>query len=259
MQTPDMKKTKQPPSFIRKREEEAERKRESGGVCSGKRYRKRRGKARRSGRRIVRKVLLLGLVAVMVLLVLEKNLESVILSMAQARVQAMAVDRMNDSVREALSGQKVYDELVTVRTDENGNVTMIQADAVRMNELATMTALLAQEKLAHAEHETVTIPLGAALGIPFFAAMGPGVQVRLVPVGAVTAEFLSEFESAGINQTRHKIFLSMRTTVRLVLPRGAEQVSFNSQVLIAESIIVGQVPDSFIEVQSSDQALNFAP
>ena len=51
----------------------------------------------------------------------------------------------------------------------------------------------------------------------------------------------------------------MRTTVRLVLPRGAEQVSFNSQVLIAESIIVGQVPDSFIEVQSSDQALNFAP
>ena len=165
---------------------------------------------------------------------------------------------MNDSVREALSGQKVYDELVTVRTDENGNVTMIQADAVRMNELATMTALLAQEELAHAEHETVTIPLGAALGIPFFAALGPGVQVRLVPVGAVTAEFLSEFESAGINQTRHKIFLSMRTTVRLVLPRGAEQVSFNSQVLIAESIIVGQVPDSFIEVQSSDQALNFA-
>ena len=194
-----------------------------------------------------------------VLLILERNLESVILSMAHSRVQAMAVDRLNDSVREALGSHKVYDELVTVRADENGHVTMIQADAVKMNELATTTAQLAQEKLAGAENETVNIPLGAALGIPFLAAMGPDVQVKVVPVGAVTAEFLSEFESAGINQTRHKIYLSMHTTVRLVLPRGAEQVNFTSQVLVAESIIVGQVPDSFIEVQSSDQALNFAP
>lgn len=222
---------------------------------------KRTGKRRRFIRwkRILRMMGLILCLILIVFMVLERNLESVILSMAHSRVQAMAVDRLNDSVREALGDKKVYDELVSVRADENGHVTMIQADAVRMNELATTTAQLAQEKLLGAENETVTIPLGAALGIPFLAAMGPGVQVKVVPVGAVTAEFLSEFESAGINQTRHKIYLSMHTAVRLVLPRGAEQVSFTSQVLIAESIIVGQVPDSFIEVQSSDQALNFAP
>ena len=206
--------------------------------------------------RILGMILLLG---VALFLLLEKNLESVILSMAQARVQAMAVDILNESVRETLSGHVIYDELVSVRTDQVGNITMIQADAVRMNDLATSTALLAQEKLSSAESETVAIPLGAALNIPFLAALGPDVQVRVVPVGAVNAEFTSEFESAGINQTRHKIYLSMRTTVRLVLPRGAERVEFTSQVLIAESIIVGQVPDSFIEVQNSDQALNFAP
>lgn len=211
------------------------------------------------GRRLFRRFLLVLLLLLLLLFMLEKNLESVILSMAHSRVQAMAVDRLNDSVREALGEKKVYDELVTVRADQNGHVTMIQADAVKMNELATMTALLAQEKLGNAENETVTIPLGAAFGIPFLAAMGPDVRVRIVPVGAVTAEFQSEFESAGINQTRHKIYLSMHTTVRLVLPRGAEQVKFTSQVLVAESIIVGQVPESFIEVQSSDQALNFAP
>lgn len=211
------------------------------------------------GRRILRLGALCICLALAVLLMLEKNLESVILSMAHSRVQAMAVDRLNDSVREALGGQAVYDQLVTVRTDENGQVTMLQANAVRMNELATVTAQLAQEKLLSAENQAVSIPLGAALGIPFFAAMGPSVQVRVVPIGSVTAEFQSEFESAGINQTRHKVFLSMHTTVRLVLPRGAEEVRFSSQVLIAESIIVGRVPDSFIEVQSDDQALNFAP
>jgi len=222
---------------------------------------KRTGKKRRffRGKRILRIGCVLILLLVLLVLALERNLESVILSMAHSRVQAMAVDRLNDAVREALGDKKVYDELVSVRADDGGRVTMIQADAVRMNELATNTARLAQEKLAMAENETVNIPLGAAFGIPFLAAMGPPVQVKVAPVGAVTAEFLSEFESAGINQTRHKIYLSMHTTVRLVLPRGAEQVKFTSQVLIAESIIVGQVPDSFIEVQSSDQALNFAP
>ena len=208
---------------------------------------------------LFRFLLLLIVLSAVLFLLLEKNLESVILSMAQARVQAMAVDTLHESVRESLLGHTAYNELVSVRTDQTGRVTMIQADAVRMNELATATALLAQEKLSSEESETVAIPLGAALNIPFLSALGPNVQVRVVPVGAVNAEFTSEFESAGINQTRHKIYLSMRTAVRLVLPRGAEKVEFTSQVLIAESIIVGQVPESFIEVQSSDQALNFAP
>ena len=76
-----------------------------------------------------------------------------------------------------------------------------------------------------------------------------------MPVGAVTAAFTSEFESAGINQTRHKIYLSMQTRVQLVLPAGGEQMDFSSQVLIAESIIVGRVPESFLETQS-DSALS---
>lgn len=208
---------------------------------------------------IFRFFLVMTAILCVLFLLLEKNLESVILSMAQARVQAMAVDILHESVQETLGEHAAYDDLMTVRTDTEGRIAMIQADAVRMNELATETALLAQEKLSSAESETVAIPLGAALNIPFLSALGPNVQVRVVPVGAVSAEFTSEFESAGINQTRHKIYLSMHTAVRLVLPRGAEKVAFTSQVLIAESIIVGQVPDSFIEVQSSDQALNFAP
>ena len=128
-----------------------------------------------------------------------------------------------------------------------------------MNQLADRVGAAAQRMLQTMASERVSVPLGSALGMTIFAGSGPGIPVSIVPIGSIKTNFETEFEACGINQTRHKIFLSMRTTVRLVLPRGAEQVSFNSQVLIAESIIVGQVPDSFIEVQSSDQALNFAP
>ena len=76
--------------------------------------------------------------------------------------------------------------------------------------------------------------------------------------GNVSANLRSSFEGAGINQTRHKIYLSLRTTVRLVIPSGARQVSLGSQVLIAESIIVGEVPQSYVQVPEMSDALNFA-
>jgi sporulation protein YunB len=123
-----------------------------------------------------------------------------------------------------------------VQLDGSGRVTMLQANALRMNELATATALRAQEKLESAEAQSVSIPLGAALAIPFLSALGPGVKVKIVPVSAVTANFSTEFESAGINQTRHKIYLSLQVSVRLVIPSGAKKVSITGQALIAEAM-----------------------
>ena len=223
--------------------------------CDSKR--KKPGDARPWKRWIFRIALILLLIAALFGL-LEKNLETVILDMAHARAEAIAVAYINEAVRDVMGDQMTYDEMMTVRTDPDGRVTMLQANAVRMNELATVTALQAQARLESADAQSVSIPLGAALGIPFLSAAGPRIQVRIVPVSAVSAAISTEFESAGINQTRHKIYLSLRTTVRLVIPSGARTVSLGSQVLIAESIIVGDVPDSYVQVPDMDGALNFA-
>ena len=215
---------------------------------------KRPGRARR----LLRGAVILLLLLSALLLLLEKNLETVILDMAHAQAEAMAVEYINEAVRDVMGGTVSYEDMMTVRSDGQGRVTMLQANAVRMNELATITALRAQERLASADAQSVSIPLGAALGVPFLSALGPRVQVRIVPVSAVTAAFSTEFESAGINQSRHKIYLSLHTTVRLVIPSGAKQVEVGSQVLIAESIIVGEVPQSYVNVPETGDALNFA-
>ena len=208
--------------------------------------------------RVLRRAVLAVLLLALLGLLLERNLESVILDMAYARAEAMAVEYMHEAVWGVMKEAVTYEDMMTVRTDGKGRVTMLQANAVRMNELATETALDAQRRLESAEARSIGIPLGAALGVPFLSALGPRVQVRMVPVSAVSAAFSTEFESAGINQTRHKIYLSLHTTVRLVIPSGARQVSLGSQVLIAESIIVGEVPQSYVQVPDMDDALNFA-
>lgn len=209
-------------------------------------------------RRALRWIILGGLLLSLLLLLLEKNLESVILDMAYARAEAMAVEYIHEAVRDVMEEAVTYEDMMTVQTDQQGRVTMLQANAVRMNELATVTALQAQSRLESAEAQSIAIPVGAALGVPFLSGLGPRIRVHVVPVSAVSAAFSTEFESAGINQTRHKIYLSLRTTVRLVIPSGARQVSLGSQVLIAESIIVGDVPQSYVQVPEMGDALNFA-
>ena len=208
--------------------------------------------------RVIRLCLVILLTVVAFGMLLERNLEGVILDMAHARAEAMAVEYMHQAVRDVMGDSVAYEDMITVRTDQAGKITMLAANAVRMNDLATVTALKAQAKLESAEAQSISIPLGAALGVPFLSALGPRVQVKIVPVSAVSAAFSTEFESAGINQTRHKIYLSLHTTVRLVIPSGAKQVSLQSQVLIAESIVVGEVPESYVQVPDMSDALNFA-
>ena len=98
-----------------------------------------------------------------------------------------------------------------------------------------------------------------ALGISLFSGMGPDIRVSVVPVGSVTTRFVTKFESAGINQTRHEISLEATTTMRIVIPTGTDTIQVTSTIPIAESIIVGTVPESYVNVPDVDSMLNMAP
>ena len=116
---------------------------------------------------------------------------------------------------------------------------------------------LAMVGVAGSGLEGVATPLGAALGVSFLSGFGPRLEVQILPVGAVHTSFDTEFETAGINQTRHKISLEATASVRIVLPSGARTVSVRASALMAESILIGDVPQSYIQVPEVEDGLNF--
>lgn len=83
--------------------------------------------------------------------------------------------------------------------------------------------------------------------------------VKVVPVGSVSSEFVTEFRTAGINQTRHKVYIRIRANMRIVIPTGAREVEVVAQVPVAETVIVGQVPQSYVNVDSTEDMLNLLP
>ena len=217
-----------------------------------------RGKLRR---RVVLTCVILCLAAVTAgVLLVESNLTKVILSLAQAQARSMAVRVLNQSAAELLStGGVSYDALMNVSTDATGQVRLIQANTPEMNRLASAASLLAQEKLLGMGDQVVKVPLGSALGLTIFGGAGPKLSVRILPVGSVHAEFHTDFQTAGINQTRHRITLVLTATVQLVVPTGAKKVEVSTQVAMAESIIVGEVPDTFTDVGNDMDMLDLVP
>lgn len=189
----------------------------------------------------------------------EQNLTEVVLSLANARALALAVTALNEAADEVVREGVTYDQLVHVIQDESGQVRMIQANTSAMNLLASQVSLNAQQRLEAIENQSVQVPLGSALGLTLLAGSGPSIQVNILPVGSVVASLNTEFQSAGINQTRHKVVLTLRGTVQLVIPTGAATVEAVTEVAVAESIIVGEVPDSFVDVNNDSDMLNLIP
>ena len=190
---------------------------------------------------------------------LDGNLTRVVLSLADARARALAVQTLNEAAEEAVSAGVSYDRLMAVTTGSDGTVRLIQANTAEMNRLASHAALLAQTRLEGLEEQTVSVPLGSALGLTLFAGRGPRIPVSIVPVGSVSTSFKTEFEACGINQTRHKVYLELTASIRIVIPTGAKTTEVAANMLVAESIIVGAVPEGFVGYDLTADELNMVP
>lgn len=208
---------------------------------------------------LLRRLTLCALLLILLLMLLERNLTRVVLTLASAKAEVLAVQALNQAAEALIAEGVSYDSLVHVTLGEDGSVRLLQANTAGMNSLASRASLTAQAKLEALQDQTVSVPLGSALGITLLAGTGPRIRVHMLPVGAVVTAYETEFTSAGINQTRHRVLLTMRAQVQLVLPTGASGVEAVTQVAVAESIIVGQVPDSFVNVGDDTDLLNLVP
>ena len=207
-------------------------------------------------RRFLRRMTILILLGTAVFLALDRNFKPLVFSLAEARSAALATQVLRSAVAEALEGEVTYDQLMNVRMDEKGQVALLSANTMRLNQLADRAGAAAQRMLQSMASERVSVPLGAALGSTLFAGSGPNIPVSIVPIGSITTDFETEFEASGINQTRHKIFLTVTANIRIVIPTGAKTTQVTVNMLAAESIIVGAVPEGFVGYNLSEAELN---
>ena len=180
----------------------------------------------------------------------------IIITISQAQIKAMATKAVNSAVQTVINNTDVYDELIDIMVDSDGNITMFQVKSIQINKLSKNISRTAQQNMELASAEGVGIPLGTLSGISVLVGLGPELRFFVSPIGSIQSSFSSEFASAGINQTNHRIYLTMDTTVSIVLPTSTKTVSTKTHILVCESIIIGKVPDTYLNSTSLDEMLN---
>ena len=185
-------------------------------------------------------VFLLCCVVLVVWLVTVVN--PVVFNYAQAVLDAVAVQAVSRRVADVVKTD-TYSSLTDIRRDSKGTITSINADALAMNLLASQVATKAQSYLMETGAAGIPVPLGTFSGIPFLVGRGVPVNLNLQLVGAVNCNFESEFKTAGINQTEHKITLRSYAVVDIILPLYTKRTNVVIEMLFADSIIVGEVPE----------------
>ncbi|MBO8129472.1 MAG: sporulation protein YunB [Peptococcaceae bacterium] len=192
-------------------------------------------------------IVFLGFILALGFWVIEYQLYPTIVSIAKAKAVQVSVNTVNKSVQACLAAEKVrYQELIHIHKNDNGRIAMMQADTMRLAQLAASFAVTAENHLKNLEQDQFTIPLGQVIGSQLLATYGPRIPVRIIPVGAVRVNMTDQFEAAGINQTRHRIYLDLDASVRIVIPWQDTEVDVVTRVPLVENIIVGEVPETVV-------------
>ena len=153
---------------------------------------------------------------------------------------------INDSVNLKINDDIDYKDLIFVRYDDNGRVTLMQANTIIMNDISSEVASEVQKQLEKVSESEVDVPLRNAFDTQLLKL--PSINMKMVPEGTVYVDFATEFQESGINQTRHRIYLIVEANIKIIVPLVSEEVKISTNVPIAETIIIGDVPDQYINV-----------
>ena len=174
----------------------------------------------------------------------------VIIGLSEEKVRSLATSSISKVVGDVMvSEQTSYDRLVHVSYDANNNVELIEVDTVEVNKLIREVTRLVQDEFDKLGENGIDISLGTFTGIPFLFGYGPNVKINLVPVGSVQTNVHSSFTSAGLNQTLHRLYFVVSTIIGMVLPGMTENFTTNLEVLLCENVIVGQIPEVYLQGQ----------
>ncbi len=182
------------------------------------------------------------------LIAAETNLAPIVMKIAEVRAESWAIQTISRVVMEEIIPGIDYNNLIQLEKDTRGRVAFMQPNTLEINRVMSRAVVAIQDELRQSEEFKVMVPLNQALGTELFMNVGPRVPATVTAVGTVEGSVSEEFAEAGINQTKHVIYLEIKAYMYIVVPfvRSTREVS--TRLALAQAIIVGDVPGTYVRI-----------
>ncbi len=204
---------------------------------------------RRSNKRTMALLLVVITIFVVALAVVDLRLRGIVRVCAENVVEKKCYDAINSACDNAIENSGLtYNDIVKIERNEDNAVTAVMADVACVNKIKTKATNQLLEALSDINNEQICVPLGTITGSNYLVGRGPDIKVKTQLTGNSEVEIRSVFESTGINQTRHTIVMDIKCRVYIVMVGAKTAREISLTVPIAETIIVGTVPDTFLSL-----------
>lgn len=179
-------------------------------------------------------------------------------TLCEEKTRSIATIISNQESTKAMNKYQ-YDELYTIEKDSAGNIVIIKSNVVPINNMISDLTEAIQNRFNEMEETVLKIPVGNLFGTYYFSGVGPSIPAKVTMTGTLDTELKSEFIAKGINQTLHRIYVNFECYVQIITPIKNFKKKITNQVLIAEHVIVGNIPDSYYNLEGMtgvDDVLN---
>lgn len=185
------------------------------------------------------------------LIFFEIRAKPVIIEMAVAQSENIASEIIENAIVSVLYENDItYSTMVEIEKDANGRVATVKADAVKMNMLKSKIGAEISKDILDTDSREISIPLGTILGVSALSGKGPKIKTTVTLASNVTSTINNSFTSTGINQTMHEIYVNVNATIYVIMPKNSASAEVNSNYCIAQTVIIGTVPETFADFQN---------
>ncbi|MBR4109916.1 MAG: sporulation protein YunB [Oscillospiraceae bacterium] len=203
---------------------------------------------RRGIRRFIRTVIFLLAALILLFILFRVKYSSILRTLAQTQVQNSTSDLINDAIdTQIASGNIQYDRIVYFEKDLNGRITALKTNMSEVNRLKTSILNTINDEILALDTADLGIPIGSMFLPEILAGKGPAIPVEIIAIRNSEATFSSNFSEAGINQTLQQLVMEISVDVAVLVLGDTNSFTVTSQVVVAETIIVGDVPETFLQ------------
>ena len=214
-----------------------------------------RGYRKRPSRRLRRLIIFLLMTSAVIysFQIAEKTVKPAVSSSAEFKTRMVIEKLVIQSVQEVTEKAQSKDaEIIHTTLDENGKISIITLDTNLLNLIGTEVSRVINENISETKEYIAYVNLGTILSSRVLSQILPSIELRVIPSGVSDISYATEFESAGINQTKYKVYINIDTEARLRIPFMTERIYTENTILIAEAVIVGDVPDTYADITQDE-------